>query len=234
MTTPVRRDTCESDGPGRRSRAASLAAVLTVALSVATGASPAPDSLFPERGATRESVQRMLGGPPLRCISSSPEQWLCTWRVEPGNPAHAVLAAGRATDRPIHFLCRFPSPRHDVGGQCSSHRAIPLQPVAGESGEAPADERPETLARLAIDGARTLETISLLLGAGPEDCRQRDDSDWVCLWRAGPDDPGYATLGPLAADPRAAVRLICLLPLDGGERGDDSCRIRRESPDEAD
>jgi len=188
------------------------------------------ESLLGGLSATRAKVQRMLGAPPLRCISSTPERWLCTWRVEPDESAYELLASGRAFGSPIHLLCVFASPRHDATGQCTSHRAIPLRELrrTTENEDSDGPRKPASqdhLARQAIEAARSLESISQLLGAGPDECRERDDRDWVCYWQAGPNDPGFATLGRLAEDPESVARLICLLPLDGSDRGEDSCRI---------
>jgi hypothetical protein len=216
-----------------RTSAIALGALLLVGATSGAAQTPKPiggEPLFKDTGTTRAKVQRMLGGPPDRCTSSAPGRWLCTWRVEPGQPAHALLAAGQALDRPIHLLCTFPEPMFSAAGRCTSHRAIPLrvpETLEAPPQEASIDPAQDRLARQAIDGARTLEALSQLLGAGPEDCVQRDAEDWVCYWRAGPDDPGYATLGALLDAP-GAVRLVCLLPLDGGERGEDSCRISSE------
>ena len=192
----------------------------------------AGSALFKNTGATRTKVQRMLGTPPLRCTSSGPERSLCTWRVEPGEQAHALLAAGRGLKRPIHVVCVFRAPRQTGPSRCTSHRAIPLRAIAGAGdgdgdGDGELDPSQDRLARRALHTARTLEALSRLLGAGPNDCRQRNERDWVCYWRADPNDPGYATLGVLV-DAAGPARLICLLPMDGSARGEDSCRITRE------
>lgn len=180
--------------------------------------------LFKDTRATRAKVQRMLGAPPIRCTSSTPERWLCTWRVEPGDAAHSLLAAGQALEHPIHFLCSFPAWMGSAPGRCTSHRAIPLRPSGTPAQVEPTQGR---LAREAIDSARTIESLSRLIGAGPDDCRQRNSEQWVCYWSVEPNDPGYSTLGALV-EAAGAARLICLLPLDGGERGEDSCRITSE------
>ena len=214
---------------GRRTASALAIAIAgAISLVLVTGAERddgplGGGSLFKGTSSTRPKVQRMLGGPPDRCTSSSPELWVCTWVVAPDADAYALLAAGAENGRPIHFVCRFPEPLATAAGQCTSHRSVPLQPTEDDDERAAQDE----LARRAIDEARTLEALSLLLGAGPDDCLQRDERDWVCYWRTAPEDPGFITLGALT-DGEGAARLICLLPLDGGERGEESCRITRE------
>jgi len=202
--------------------AAALACVIAGATNAETFGAIVRPSPFEEAGASREGVQLMLGVSPLRCITSAPGRQLCTWRVRPGEQGYELLAVGRGGNRAVHFLCDFAESSSAGRSHCTSHRAIPLVAM-DEDGAIEAD----ALAHEALDAARTLEAISRLLGAGPEDCIQRDANDWVCYWRTTSADPGHATLGPLGADD-LPVRLTCLLPLEGGERGDDSCRITLE------
>ena len=201
---------------------AALACVIAGAANAEASRTIVRPSPFEEAGASREGVQLMLGVSPLRCITSAPGRQLCSWRVRPGEQGYELLAVGRGGGRALHIVCDFAESRSAGRSHCTSHRAIPLAARDGE-GAIEAD----ALAQESLDAARTLEAISRLLGAGPEDCIQRDANDWVCYWRTTSADPGHATLGPLGADD-LPVRLTCLLPLEGGERGDDSCRITLE------
>jgi hypothetical protein len=90
-------------------------------------------------------------------------------------------------------------------------------------------EKIQLAAQALLDRAETLVALSRLLGAAPERCTPQPDELQLCEWLTTARTNGHGTLATsIGARPRQNVRLKCVLPVDGGARGPDSCRAEIE------
>ena len=135
----------------------------------------------------------------------------------------AIWSAGAAA---VHLVCDFPLGTTDADEPVGAdqHCTIHEPPRSSEPpAHSPLVDPAPPAARL--KKARTLIALSHALASSPQDCVQRDDVEWVCSWVAQPGEPGHEILGALA-DTGGAARLVCRLPLEGGEREPNSCNAR--------
>ena len=176
-------------------------------------------------GPARDVVDYVLGAPADRC-TTTPAARVCSWHLAPGTRAHAALVedgdAG-AANAPVHVVCAFtesPDGSAKRPGDCSVHH--PGAAIA-RRGRTLATLLPKDEARAALAAASDVEALARAFGRAPDDCLQRDDEEWICSFVTRPAEPGHALAGALAGT-REAARVVCRLPLAGGERAPDSCR----------
>jgi len=172
-----------------------------------------------------ERVTQLLGSTPLRCTNGL-QRRVCTWRVAQEAAAHEELNSKNPGAGAVQVVCDFatrgvqPETPTESASRCSVH--LPRPPKNRNRRGPPKLPAPAD-ATSQIDRARTLTTLSHAIGGGPDDCVQRDTEEWICGWSAHPRDPAHSMLSRLA-DTTGPARLVCRLPLEGGDRGLDSCR----------
>jgi hypothetical protein len=204
---------------------AALAAA--VSLGCGSGRSPAMDAL--EARTTRAEISEFAGGEAERCVFSAPDLELCSWRLGPEDPAWASQASAAGTDGEVNLVCELPidgSPR--APGSCLPH-ARAAQAATAAGGDLPAVSAPGSLearrqAAQRLAEAASLRDLAHALGDAPDRCRTGAGVQ-TCEWSLDEGAGGYALVASLveSAGPVAAVRLSCVLPLDGSARGARSC-----------
>lgn len=208
------------------SRAGATAAALILGIGL-VGPSLATATVSSELAGnpSRELVTQLLGSSPLRCTNGLQRE-VCTWRVAPDAPGHEEFSAEVPNAGAVQVVCDFAAKRlqretpANTTSRCSVH--LPRAPKNRNRRGPP--KLPDPIhAASQLDKARTLAALSHAMGGGPKDCVQRDAAEWLCAWSADPRDPGHSMLSDLA-DTTGPARLVCRLPLDGGDREADSCR----------
>jgi hypothetical protein len=204
---------------------AALAAAASLACS--RSESPAMDAL--DARTTRAEISTFAGGEAERCVFSAPDLELCSWRLGPEDPAWASQASAVGTDGDVNLVCELPidgSPR--VAGSCRPH-ASALQ-AAATAEELPAVSAPGSLearreAEQRLAEALSVSALSHALGDAPDRCRTGAGVQ-TCEWDLADGATGHALVAALVDDARsgAAVRLSCVVPLDGSSREADSCK----------
>jgi len=213
---------------GRAAAAAACAGLAAgFSLGCSRGESLAIDAL--EARTTRAEISEYAGGEAERCVFSAPDLELCSWRLGPEDPAWASQASAVATDGEVNLVCELPidgSPR--APGSCRPHARAAQTATAGR-GELPAVSAPGTLearreAEQRLARAATLRELAHAVGDAPDRCRTGAGVQ-TCEWNLAEGVAGYALVAALvdAADPGAAVRLSCVLPLDGSTREARAC-----------
>jgi len=176
---------------------------------------------------TKVEIAEFAGREAVRCVFSSPGLELCTWRIEEGDDAWTTFADASASGGDLNLLCELPldgSPRAD--GSCRAHARVAQAtgggtlPPVGAAGSI--ESRREAERRLGQ--ALTVLEISHLIGDAPERCRTGADMQ-TCEWSLVEGAAGYGLLTALVDDAGSgsAVRLRCIMPLDGAARAADSC-----------
>ena len=210
----------------RRARHAFRVAV-AAAVPLACGGADQRGTAHIEDLTTKVAISEFVGGDAERCVFSAPGLELCTWLVEEGDDAWPALADASVSEGNLNLLCELPldgSPRAE--GSCHAHaRAAQTAgpgslPPVGAAGSL--EKRREAEKRLGE--ALTILEISRLIGDAPESCRTGQDVQ-TCEWNAAEGSAGYALLAALVDDAGSgsAVRLRCVVPLDGAARATDSC-----------
>jgi hypothetical protein len=187
---------------------------------------------------TKDALSDFAGLPPALCIGSSATHELCEWRLLHSASGWASLARWSDTEDALNLLCELPldgSPRRP--GSCSVHSRrsnrqqwIPRPESLSEGEHSMRNKQQIQLAAQAVlDRAETLVALSRLLGAAPERCAPQPGELQLCEWLTTARTYGHGTLATsIGARPRQNVRLWCVLPIDGGARGPDSCRAEIE------
>jgi hypothetical protein len=167
---------------------------------------------------SRTDVEKVAGTDPDRCIASGVGREMCRWKL-----AGALYRSNAATpaEKPggVYLLCDRPlDPDSEEKSSCSVHDRTPgardLPAVSATPGETA--ENP-------LDGAETLSDLSRLMGDIPDSCSAGPGIQ-ACVWSVS-----ELAAKRLEIDDVAAVydfELSCALPLDGHERGRDSCILR--------
>jgi hypothetical protein len=220
----------------RRATCAVLGSALAGAVALACGgADPQGIASVDELG-TKAAIAEFAGAEADRCVFSAPGLELCTWLVDEGDPAWDALADASGTGGDLNLVCELPldgSPRTD--GSCRAHARSaqaagggPLPPVG-----APGSLESRRDAERKLGEALSVRDISHLVGDAPERCRTGPEVQ-TCEWSAAEGAAGYALLAALVDDAGSgsAVRLRCVLPLDGA-RAADSCDVAWSNPDPA-
>jgi len=200
---------------------------LAAAVPLACGGANQSGTAHLEDLTTRVAISEFVGGDAERCVFSAPGLELCTWLIEEGDDAWPALAETSVAGGDLNLLCELPldgSPRAD--GSCHAHArsaqaAGPASlPPVGAAGSL--ENRREAEKRLGE--ALTILEISRLIGDAPETCRTGQEVQ-TCEWSAAEGSAGYALLAALVDDAGSgpAVRLRCVVPLDGAARATDSC-----------
>jgi hypothetical protein len=187
---------------------------------------------------THAAIDDFVGHPPERCVRATERDEICAWLVTGRSPAWRPLAETIPTSDRLNLLCVVPtdgSPR--AAASCSVHprrsdrqRWSPSkQAGAGHKGKDRGPNRAQVRDELAqkaqgeIDDARTLADLSRLMGAAPDECLAAGDVQ-TCVWRATSQTFGHGLVAAsIKASMRKKVRLTCVVPLDGGPRGANSC-----------
>lgn len=199
-------------------------ALAFVVLMLGTGPAGAELRAVLSHNQSIEAVTKLLDTAPVRCTQGI-DRRVCTWLVADENPVRAKLASDLAGPGTLHVVCDFDALREDRVSEpssCSIHE--PAMPRT-RTRRLPRTSVGEDEAALTLRRARTLVQLSHAFASSPVDCVQRDEAEWVCAWVAQPHKPGHAILGALA-DTAGAARLICRLPIEAGEREEDSCRAQ--------
>ncbi len=187
-----------------------------------------------------DSLTRAMGRPAMRCYPVGSSWELCEWRLSPSDPGWHELASVMGTRDRVSVLCVLPSngsPRDPQS--CTAHVRRSNRDrwkVQRRAGENRADKRRSVLyetkhhyrevAIAMLDEARTLIALSRLLGEVPSVCIA-NRSELNCLWRTTSHTWGHGTLATAAdVSSRKKLRFECALPIDGGLRALDSCRIQ--------
>ncbi len=177
---------------------------------------------------TKVELAEFAGGEAARCVFSAPGLELCAWSIDPDNDAWVALAGDAETEGDLILLCELPldgSPR--AADSCRAHpRAV--QAASGAGGLPPVgaagslENRREAERRLGE--ALTVRALSDLVGDIPERCKTGPTVQ-TCEWSLSEGVVGYGLLASLVDDAGSgsAVRLRCVLPLDGAARSTDSC-----------
>lgn len=177
---------------------------------------------------TKSQIAELAGGEPDRCVFSAPGLELCSWPLEVGSDGWSALASGAEAEGDLNLLCELPldgSPRAE--GSCRAHprstqaasEAEGLPPVAAAGS---LESRRDAERRLGE--ALTVRALSDLVGDAPERCKTGSTAQ-TCEWSLGEGAAAYGLLASLVDDAGSgrAVRLRCVLPLDGSARSTDSC-----------
>lgn len=170
------------------------------------------------------TVIRLLETSPVRCTQGT-QRRVCTWLIAEASPARSQLASKLAGPGPLQVVCDFSAIRTTYpvhGSTCSVHE--PAMPRNRRRRQPPTLADPEEAA-LALKQARTFVQLSHTFASSPTDCVQRNEAEWICAWVAQPREPGHALLGALA-ETLGAARLVCRLPIETGDRKEDSCRAQ--------
>jgi hypothetical protein len=206
-----------------------LGAGLALSLAVACGGGDRAGELGAlDARTTKVELAEFAGGEAARCVFSAPGLELCAWSIDPGNDAWATLAVDVETEGDLTLLCELPldgSPRAEAS--CRAHpRAVQTAsdagglPPVGAAGSL--ENRREAERRLGA--ALTVRALSDLVGDIPERCKTGPNVQ-TCEWSLAEGVVGYGLLASLVDDAGSgsAVRLRCVLPLDGAARSTDSC-----------
>ena len=188
--------------------------------------------------ASRIELENFAGAAPDRCVYSAPGRELCRWRVE-----GRVIRPGR-TDAPgamrgVNLVWELPiDPASMSGGVGDVHALEPgataqlaasdlaLPPVSAPR-PAPIVAPLDPIAVAMVLGeARTVRELSRILGDVPQSCLTGRGVQ-TCRWQISDEGVGEMLFAGVPGLARA-VELQCRLPLDGGPRTTDSCRVTSE------
>jgi hypothetical protein len=236
-----------------RQRAAIRILCWTAGAALALGACKTPAPVGPveqsrvdeilRAAATEGELSLLLDAPPQRCIDAPPTSRLCQWVLVRRHNVYEPLSDAIGSDDRLAVLCELPrdgslrAPRScTVHPRRSNRHAFdsgPAGPPARSGTGAPAPDElpavsspsPGLLASQAIASGRTLVELSRLLGEAPAFCADgADPEEQQCVWHLASQAYGHGTVAAsIGAPKRARVRLTCVLPRDGSDRGADSC-----------
>ena len=200
------------------------AAAAVLALGCGAGEPAAEGPL--ESRATKAEISQFAGAEPARCVFSAPNLELCSWKIDVGDPAWESLAQGEGAGD-LNLVCELPidgSPRS--AESCGAHPR--LERTAAEASLPPVgaagslERRREAERRLG--SALTLRDLAHLVGDAPDRCKTGLGTQ-TCEWSLPQGATGYLLVSALVDDAGSgeAVRLRCVLPLDGSARSAESC-----------
>jgi hypothetical protein len=185
----------------------------------------------------KQELSRFVGALPVLCLQASPSTELCQWTVGGELPGWRPMAQAIDSGDRVNLICELPvsgAPR--ASGSCTIHprrsnRYSWKIPSGGgtrtqtkQETAAQARERHRQTAERWMAAADTLVALSRLMGAIPDQCVARSEREQVCLWRTSDQTFGHGTLAMwIGASIHKKIRLRCVLPSDGGPRGEGSC-----------
>lgn len=184
--------------------------------------------------ATKAEIVDFAGAEAVRCVFSAPGLELCTWRVVEGDAAWDALSDAGAGGGDLNLVCELPldgSARAD--GSCRTH-VRSAQAAGGGSlppvGAAGSLESRRDAERK-LGEALSVRAISDLVGDAPERCKTGAQVQ-TCEWSVDEGAAAYGLLAVLVDDAGSgsAVRLSCIVPLDGAARAANSCDVAWTDP----
>lgn len=190
---------------------------------------------------TQAELTEFMGDHPPRCLSLSPREKLCEWQSVKSEAGHRVLADSLGTPDRVQLICALPVDGSDrSANSCSGHprrstRSLwTVRENAGPRGEhrptkkqfRARREQYRQLAAATLEQARTLVSLSRLVGELPEHCRALGEKTRLCVWNTDARTNGHGLLMSAAgATLQERVVLTCELPLSGS-RAPASCEAR--------
>ena len=208
-----------------------------VAVCVACGGADTKGIASIDELGTKAEIVDFAGAEAVHCVFSAPGLELCSWRVVEGDAAWDALSDESAGGGDLNLVCELPldgSPRAD--GSCRIHSRS-AQAGSGESlppvGAAGSLESQRDAERK-LGEALSVREISDLVGDAPERCRTGAQVQ-TCEWSVAEGAAAYGLLAALVDDAGSgsAVRLSCIVPLDGAARAADSCDVAWTEPNPA-
>ena len=187
---------------------------------------------------TRAEVDAFAGREPERCMESKPGFEVCEWWLMDRDPGWQPLAQAIETRARIALVCELP-----VDGGAREAFSCGAYPRASNRNRWEVKQRDRGRRRRAteinrdikhnhqraivqLDSARTLASLSGLVGAIPDECTPKGDGQLSCLWRTARRTWGHGTLATSIQAPyRKKVRMRCTVPSDGSRRLENSCLV---------
>jgi hypothetical protein len=188
----------------------------------------------------KHQLSGFVGGLPATCLQNTPRTELCEWPAGDRLPGWRPMAQAIGTRDRVNLICElFLSGAPREPGSCTAHprRSNRAAWEAGGRrtghGAITASER----AKIAQANRRTTDQwmsqadtmlrMSRLMGAIPDDCMSRSETEQVCSWRTTARTFGHGVLAVwIDVSKTKKIRLRCVLPKDGGPRAPHSCHAQ--------
>lgn len=190
--------------------------VVWVSLVVLASFAGARAESLPDSAADVVSISWWMANLPLHCARISTDHEICTWR-------------GRKT---LNVTCQVDRATGALAGSepCVVRRDneemrawAPTTHKEGKERERGEAQKRQLQRAAAADWARalTLQQVTRFVGVGPDRCSL--GNELTCSWVAVRRTPGYIPLARLTQMNGPKIRILCRFPLDGANRGKDSC-----------
>lgn len=205
-----------------------LVAAGAIVFVVLANASPEAGDAGPDTWASEAELELLAGAEADRCVHAGPGRKLCSWSLS-GRLLRPGGTPAEERAEVVSLICELPVKVDGAAqGPCRTHARGDRTAEAATSdlphvsSRGPALDREEVWRELSE--ARTVTALSHLMGAVPNACSLRLQSDYQrCEWRL---TEGQGPLAALAPAEGAGV-LRCALPLDGSDRDPTSCGVVR-------
>lgn len=219
-----------------------LCIVSTVVLWVGfqTGARAEETDLF-THARTLAAIRTVVEKAPADCFESRPDFMVCGWELSKRDSAWSRLAEVIKTRHPIGIVCELP--RDGTNREIGSCRGWGRKRIrffdALERGrrildftESASVENPPsqpsqaTTARTLLDHARSIRSLSFVVGEPPHACLRRSAERQLCRWHLGNRSVGYELVAA-TINTKAAVTLSCPFRYDGTPLDPGTCQVRK-------
>ena len=190
---------------------------------------------------TTRALSGYFGVEPQRCIEGSESTQLCAWELTSQQERWDAIADMLGTSARVSVVCAIPKDENEprMKGSCSasprkSNRDIfkyargtaSEEQVVDRTKERALMQKYEIVANAWLEGARTLTSMTRLMGTLPDRCKNVEGEQRRCVWRLDKKNMGHGTAAmSIGASLRGRVRLDCAFPRNGGPRGDESCTV---------
>jgi len=198
----------------RRARAVRNAAGRAIAACVLATTVAITGARAADEAADIAAITAKTGRPPLYCASLPGDRRVCTWHER--KTQHLVCEFDASSVRTAKPCLQSPA-NESMRTYTKSDRKGARQPRTGIAAEE------KQAARLAFAGARDLDDIIALVGAGPVWCLGGETLE--CGWFATRRTPGYVTVARFAGVAGRKVALTCAFGPDANLLAD-SCTAK--------
>jgi hypothetical protein len=186
-----------------------------------------------EAATNKAEISAWVGVAPKGCINGSEAVEVCEWQLSTSAKGWDPLHDAIDSRKPISLICALPVDGSErLPASCSARpqesnkRMFETENIKTAKGVT-TEEVEEVYQRLAqswIEEARTLGSMSKLVGGLPTGCRSNARGEQVCIWYLDKHFYGNGTVAmSLGARLGSKVELRCIFPTDGRPRGEDSC-----------